>query len=188
MLKIQRHTLAAWLLLLCFAATMLASCENSAVGDGKSPVFLVFGSDDIWGKTVDVYSPGVSGGVTDEVFEATITSIYKNQTDTPTTVFADVLIQEYRVTYYRADGNPNVPEPFVNQLQAPLPAGGEITLNIMLLRKGAKLKSPLKELAFGGGEGEIHMQAALEFFGEDLAGNAVSTKGVVTVWASDYPG
>lgn len=187
-MRAQRATLLGLVIIVCCSALILTSCGDPIGDNGKSPVMLVVGTGDVWGKQVDVYTPSVSGGVTDEAFEVTIRSIYKNQVDPPTTVFADVLIQEYRVTYYRPDGNTNVPEPFVNPLQALVPAAGEATLNILLLRRDAKLQSPLKELAFGGGEGEIHLNAVVEFYGEDLAGNAVATDTVITIWAADYPG
>jgi hypothetical protein len=66
-----------------------------------------------------------------------------------------------------------------------IPAGGELELEFFVVPREAKLKSPLKELVFGGGEGTIQMGAVVEFYGEDLAGNAVSTSITLLVIAED---
>lgn len=178
---------------LVLLSIMLVSCGESVGGNGKSPVFLVVGDPggtDTLGVLVDVYTPTVPSGVTDTRYDSfTIESIYKNQTESPTSRFADVIITEYRVTYYRVDGNPNVPDPFMMHISMRVPAGSTGTVeNIPIMLASAKLESPLKELAFGGGEGEIYFNAVVEFFGEDLMGNAVSCKTVVLVLASDFPG
>ena len=177
------------ILLAAVITAAVSACGSPAGGDGKSPVFLIAEGRDAFGTQIDVYTPGLPGGVSDEFFDITIRSEYKNptyRTNPPSTPYADVILQEYRVTYYRVDGNPDVPEPFTMQLSGIVPAGGEFDMNLLLLRSDAKLQSPLKELAFGGGEGEIHLQALIEFFGEDLMGNHVSTNMVVIISASDF--
>jgi len=184
-MQVQRSTFLCLIITLLLLSLMLVSCGESVGGNGKSPVFLVASGGDVVGMQIDVYDPTYPGGVADDFFEVTIKSIYKNQSDPPNTTFADVILQEYRVTYYRADGNTNVPDPFLVQLSGIIPAGGEYELNLLLVRSDAKLKSPLKELAFGGGEGEIHLQAVIDFFGEDLMGNHVSTTMVVIIDALD---
>jgi hypothetical protein len=153
---------------------------------GKSPVFLVANVQDPYLVASDVYTPGVPGNVTDDNKRVNIRSIYKNQINPPSTTFADIIIEEYRVQYFRTDGNPNVPEPFLELGSHLLPGGGSLNLEILVIRADAKLKSPLKELAFGGGEGEIMFTALVEFYGEDLAGNEVSTSVVIPITAKDY--
>jgi hypothetical protein len=185
MVGVHHKTTRRFVLLLGCLALLLGSCGDPVGGNTKSPIFLVVGGE-TFGLDVDVYSPGVPGNVQDDFFEFEIQSIYKNQTDPPTTTFADVLLQEYRVTYFRADGNPNVPDPLVIPFSAVVPAGGTANLNTLILRSDAKLKSPLKELAFGGGEGKIIFNAYVQFFGEDLAGNEVSTDTVIILSAADY--
>jgi hypothetical protein len=154
---------------------------------GKSPIFLSVEAQDIYGISCDVYQPGSPGNVQRDQVRVNIKSIYKNQTNPPTTQFADVLLSEQRVTFYRYDGNPNVPEPFMIPLENNLvPNGGELDLEIIVIRASAKLQSPLKELAFGGGEGEIYLSALVEFFGEDLMGNAASGSITIPIWARDF--
>lgn len=193
-MQVQRGTSFRFIITLLLLSILVVSCGESVGGNGKSPVFLVVGdpggTDNLLGIVVDVYTPTVPSGVTDTRFdEFKIESIYRNQTESPTTTFADVIITEYRVTYYRVDGNPNVPDPFMMHISMRVPAGGTGTIgNLPIMLASAKLKSPLKELALGGGEGEIYFNAVVEFFGEDLMGNAVSCDTVIALLASDYPG
>ena len=187
LMQAQRATLLGLAITVCCLALILTSCGDPIGGTGKSAVFLSVSAPDgsQFSVFADVYDASLPGGVGSDTADVVIQSIYKNQTDPPDTVFADVIIDEYRVTYYRYDGNTNVPEPFVRPLNISVPAGEETELNFVILRADAKLKSPLKELAFGGGEGQIWFNAVVEFFGEDLAGNAVDAKTVITITASD---
>lgn len=166
---------------------LLASCSEPIGGDGKSPVFLTVTVSQPWGIFSDVYTPGVPGNVALDAKFVDIYSNYKNPSGATATPLADVLLQEMRVSYFRHDGNPSVPEPFIYFLgNSTVPAGASLNLEIPIVLAKAKLESPLKELAFGGGEGEIIMGALVQFYGEDLMGNAVSTEIVLTVHAADY--
>jgi hypothetical protein len=150
---------------------------------GKSPIYLTADGEDQWGMDVDVYDSAVPGGVTDEFFDITIQSRLKNPE--LTSDFADVILQEYQVTYYRTDGNASVPAPFMMHMQMTVPAGGELTINALVLRRDAKLRTPLKELVFGGGEGYIGLNAAIEFFGEDLMGNQHKVRYILHLHVAD---
>ena len=57
---------------------------------------------------------------------------------------------------------------------------------IEIVRSSAKLLSPLREMAFGGGEGVIYMNALVKFYGKDLAGNAVSDEMTIPIEAKDW--
>ena len=164
---------------------MLESCQEPAAGMGKSPVYLTTEPQDVWGLYVDVYNPVLPGGVSDETFWITIASHYKDPTGATASDYATVYIYEYRVTYYRLDGNPNVPEPFMMHLNSKVEGGSTLELETVVLRSDAKLKSPLKELVFGGGEGYIQLNAVIEFFGEDLMDNKLTTKFVLYMRVSD---
>ncbi len=168
--------------MLLLMTLLLSSCKEPMGGTGKSPIYLSAREDDTYGVSCDVY-PATSG----DTAEIDIFSIYKDPTGSTESTFADVLLTEYRVTYFRADNNPNVPEPFMMPLpNNVVPAGSSLKLEFYIVKQAAKLEPPLKELAFGGGEGEIYLSALVEFFGEDLAGNAVSTEIVIPIWAADY--
>ena len=101
------------------------------------------------------------------------------------TDFAEVVLYEYRVAYYRVDGNPNVPDPFTVQFTGRVPPGGTYDHETIVLRREAKLLPSLKNLAFGGGEGSIDLHAVIDFFGEDLLGNHVSVRYVLFIRVMD---
>lgn len=172
-----------------FFSAALLSCGDPVGGPGTSPVFLtVQAKEGEWGVMCDVYDPAVQGNVTWDIANLVVKSVYRDQSaNMEQTVFADVVLNEQRVTYYRADGNPNVPEPFHISLNGgTVPNAGELALKTPIVRANAKLESPLKELAFGGGEGEIYMTAVVQFYGKDLAGNSAYGKIEIPIWAKDY--
>ncbi len=172
---------------LCLSALLL-SCGDPIGGPGTSQVFLsVQAKEGEWGVVCDVYDPSLAGNVGWDLASLIVKSIYRDPTGSTQTDFADVILQEQRVTYFRADGNPNVPEPFQISLNGgTVPNGGELELSTPIVRAGAKLKSPLKELAFGGGEGEIYMEALVQYYGKDLAGNSAYGEITIPIWAKDY--
>ncbi|PIE36182.1 hypothetical protein CSA56_01105 [candidate division KSB3 bacterium] len=168
----------------CF---LLVSCGEPVGGSGQSAVFLSAQAADPYAVACDVYNPSVSGNVALDVIHVIVKSVYRDPSGSTTSNFADVLLKEQRVTYTRYDGNPDVPEPFVVVLpNNPVPNGGELDLEILIVRADAKLESPLKELAFGGGEGEILLTGHVEFYGEDLAGNSAYCSIEIPIIAKDY--
>ena len=172
------------LVLLCISP-FVVSCGDSIGGDSKSPVMLVISAETAaYAVGCDVYNSG--NPPLDDLIKVDLRSVYKNQTKPPSTAFADIILEEYRVQYYRSDGKTDVPKPFTHACQSRVPQGGTLSLEILVVRASAKLESPLKELALGGGEGQIFFNAVVKFFGEDLAGNAVSEKIVVPVIAKDW--
>ncbi len=186
MMDLHAKTSKYGIIVLC-VCFLLGSCKGPIGGSGKSPVFLTVSVTAPWGIFSDVYTPGVPGNVIEDNKFVDIKSTYKDPTGTTVTPLADVLLQEVRVNYFRYDGNPNVPDPFLFFLgNNTVPAGGTLNLEVTVVLAKAKLQSPLKELAFGGGEGEIIMAAQIEFYGEDLMGNAVYTEIVLTIQAADF--
>lgn len=168
----------------CFI--FLSSCGDPLGGEGNSQVFLTLTTPS--GSPVnivaDVFTPGIPGNVTDDFADFTITSVPKNAN--AITQASDVVLNQQNVTYIRADGNPEVPAPFTRFIGGILvPAGGSVDQNLLVLPASAKLKPPLSDLAFGGGDGQIFLTAVVELFGEDLAGNPVSVKGTIGITARD---
>ena len=176
----QYKKISGYVIVVVCVVILVVSCGDPIGGTGKAPVFLVI--DNVAPIECDVYQSGVVGHVRDDTTTIQIKVVPKNPGAALNT-FSDVIIQEYRVYYFRPDGNQNVPEPFF-QLVTSSPA----SVTIIVVRADAKLKKPLVNLAFGGGEGEILMNAVVEFFGEDLAGNQVSTSVVIPILAKDFTG
>ncbi|HWP48701.1 MAG TPA: hypothetical protein VNM22_16210 [Candidatus Limnocylindrales bacterium] len=172
--------------LITVSLTLLNSCGEPFGGNGNSQVFLTLtvGSGNPVNIVSDVFDPSVPGNVTDDFADFEITSVPKNSR--ATSPASDVILNQQNVTYFRPDGNPEVPAPFTRFIGNILvPAGGTVTQNLLVLPASAKLKPPLSDLAFGGGEGQIFLTAVIELFGEDLAGNPVSVKGTMGITARD---
>ena len=174
------------LMVLAGLMMVVVSCGDPASGPGKSAVFLVVDGGDKWGIYSDVYNASLPGRAADSLFELTVKSERKNPDEIPLSVYSDVILEEYRITYFRTDGNPNVPAPLTIAMHSRVPVDGETNLRIVVLQRDAKLKSPLKELAFGGGEGTILLQAAITFYGEDLSGNAVTADYTLFMEVGDF--
>jgi hypothetical protein len=169
---------------------LVGSCSEPVGGMGKSPVYLTTEpAEDVYGIAIDVYTPGDPGGTTPSdgwTFRVLIKSNWKSDALVNTRPYATVTIQEYRVNYYRIDGKTPVPDPFMVQLNSIVEAGGSLNLGTLILKPDALLRSPLKELALGGGEGEIMFNAVIDYYGEDQMGNKLTARFVLPVWAADY--
>lgn len=115
------------------------------------------------------------------VVKFVIRNIVKRATSDPR--FLDVLLRSYRVTYVRTDGGTLAPRPFVSSLSGLVPADGESSeLPIIeIFSPGATREAPFAALLpeAGGRDPEtglqfVRMDVIMEFFGETLAGDAVS--------------
>ena len=100
-----------------------------------------------------------------------------------------VVIERYHVNYIRADGRNtpgvDVPYGFDGMMTGTIGAdNGQFTFP--LVRASAKLEPPLAALAGGGGAQHISCIAQITFYGHDIAGNAVSVTGSLTVDFADW--
>jgi len=105
--------------------------------------------------------------------------------------FSSVVFDRYRVTFIRADGRNvpgiDVPYPFDGTMtfQVP-PDGAQYSKNFILVRHQSKLESPVANLAGNGGAIVISTLAQIDFYGKDLAGNAVTARGQINVTFGDF--
>jgi hypothetical protein len=97
-------------------------------------------------------------------------------------------ITRYRVVYRRSDGlntpGVDVPYPFDGAITATITQSTS-SVNFTLVRIQAKLEAPLRALA-GGGAIAISTIADVTFYGEDLAGNAFSVTGSISVTFANW--
>ncbi len=166
------------------------SCGDPAAGPGQSAIMLIVDAEQ-YGKYVDVYDATLPAKAQDSlIHNIKILPEKKDQSDNAeVNVYSDVILEQYTVTYWRSDGSPNVPKPISVGLSVRVPHDGEFTFkDLMILPRDAKLQSPLKELAFGGGEGSILMNALVKFYGHDLSNNAVMTQANFVLFVQDLPG
>lgn len=184
----RKRVARVWMALLLVGLTIGAgSCGDPASGGGASAVFLVVEGDDLYGIRADVYDAGTSSRVSDTVAKLKIKAYAKDPSDNTTlSIYSDVMIDEYQITYYRTDGNPNVPAPVTIPCSIRVSTTLEAKIEAIVLTRDSKLQSPLKELAFGGGEGTIMLGAAMKFFGKDLSGNHITADYTLFVMAGDF--
>ncbi len=166
---------------LCISAALLAlvasACTNKQ-GESESPVFI----------TTDItLQPGfvnVGTGGPVQVNQITLSSHFKNPTQTDPQGFAIVMIDSYRVHFIRTDGGTVVPADLTFGAGVTVPAGGNTTLtNFPIMTAAISQLSPFDQLLpFNGGidretrRDEIDMSFQITFFGHTAAGQRVQSE------------
>jgi hypothetical protein len=193
-----RHILAHATRLLAGMACALAtvSCGSELLRTGRAPVFLQIdslqgGAGETRGNPV-LADVATEGSAINEVGEAIISVVAKDQTgNTTTSPLNTVTVTRYRVEYFRADGRntPGVDVPFAidGGVARSLQVGSPDTVVFDLVRHGAKLEPPLRNLRNLGGNLIINTIARVTFFGRDQNGNEVSVSGQLDVVFADFP-
>ncbi len=132
-----------------------------------------------------------------EVVNDNATVTFRNQfmqvgagTGLPPTYLNDIVVTQYRVDYFRPNGR-NVPG-----VDVPYGIDGTMTVNvtrntttdgsITVVRHEAKKEPPLHELLTDGTEGVITANAAMKFYGHDIAGRTVSATGYLEIHFADF--
>jgi len=177
------------LLGLCVAA--LSACTGGALGQGRSPAYLVVDSL-VGGSGTNVVQSDVSQRV-DDVGQITVHLALKNigtpaSPTAPTTNNA-ITINQYHVAYVRSDGGP-VPSAFDSAVTATVSGTSSTTLDIVLVQAQAKEQAPLAGLMVGGTvQGTlpvIDTVATVTLYGQDQNGNEVSVSGQVGINFADW--
>jgi hypothetical protein len=178
----------------CALATV--SCGSDLLRTGRAPVFLQIdnlegGAGDTRGNPV-LADVSTEGSAINEIGEATISVVAKDQTgNTSTSPINTVTVMRYRVEYFRTDGRntPGVDVPYAidGGVTRSIQAGNSDTVLFDLVRHGAKLEPPLRNLSNLGGRVIINTIARVTFFGRDQNGNEVSVSGELDVVFADFP-
>lgn len=130
--------------------------------------------------------------VFNDVGRVTLRLVLKDQgtpgaTAVPTPV-NQVTINRYRVAYTRSDGRntPGVDVPFAfdSATTFTLPADGAATQTFEIVRHTAKEEAPL--LALASSSVIISTIAQVTFYGQDLAGNAISVSGNIGILFGNF--
>lgn len=174
---------------LLLGAMALVACgsSNPHSDNSKSDTILyvqsIVGEE---GGTIfsDVVTKG--GFVCNDNAEVTLVAELKGQSSS-SSFFNNVLITSYRIEYIRADGNnaPGVDVPFAVEgfISYEVPINGIAIFPLVVVRHLAKLESPLLELRGGG---IVATSARITFYGEDIAGDAISTTGFVEIHFTNF--
>ena len=133
-----------------------------------------------------------TGGVFNDNATLTVESVVKNQNGPVLGPFNDVVLDQYRVRYLRTDGlnreGIEVPYSFSGTVNIIVPAGGQSTVPIVVVRHVAKLEPPLANLTGAGGFDIITTFAEITLFGHTTSGKAVEATGRLEVHFADFAG
>jgi hypothetical protein len=195
---------AARLLMVGASIAALAGCTPGFGRANDAPVLLRVNS--ITGSTGGGGTTGGSGigsvllsdvrttegGVFNDNATLTVESVVKNQNGPTLGPFSDVVIEQYRVRYLRTDAldreGVDVPYSFSGSVNILVPAGGETTIPILIVRHAAKLEPPLANLTGAGGFDLITTIAEITLFGHTTSGKAVDATGRIEVHFADFAG
>ena len=196
---------------LCAAA--LAGCAGGALGQSRSPAYLVIdslqgasgatpdkfggtlGSDVITnvkkqvnGQQVEV--PTIFDDPGEVTMHLNLKDIGSATSPTAPTANNQITITRYHVAYTRADGQNtpgvDVPYAFDGAVTATITGLTPVTFSFELVRSSAKEEAPLSALINGGGQDSISTIATVTFYGQDQTGHEVSVSGNITVEFADF--
>lgn len=189
---------------MCFIALAAAAAAGSSCGSAirqsQSPVVLTVNSFQNAAGSGNTLMSSVPAGcspsattsscVTDSA-QVTLGAAMKNVSPSvvPTTN-NQVMITGYHVQYVRADGRNtpgvDVPYGFDGGVTGTVAPGASLTLIFEIVRRTAKQEAPLVMLA--NGSTIIHTIANVTFYGADVAGNAISVTGSMSVDFGNFGG
>lgn len=154
-----------------------AGCTNKQ-GESESPVTVTVDLPDQSGLT------NINPPRTITIPTMTLRSELKNPTATDPNGFANVQVNNYTVTYRRADGGTVVPPVQNFAAGVVLPSGGSVTLSdFPVISQTALQGTPFDQLfPFNGGidretgSNEIRMFYDVTFFGQTVSGHRVQSE------------
>ena len=174
---------------------LTASCHDQAC-QGHSPVYLVVDSILVanGGSSTATFTGApllsdvqTKGSVFNDLGQVTLHIALKDlgsgTAPLVPTSNNQVTVTRYHVDYIRADGKNtpgvDVPYGFDGSITGTVPASGTVNIAFELVRHDAKLEPPLVQLV--SNLSVINVLAHITFYGQDLAGNAISVTGAVSV-------
>jgi hypothetical protein len=115
------------------------------------------------------------------ITSVTLQNIVKDPTPTATSMLENVELNEYEVTYTRADSGTRVPPPLVANFGGVVPVNGTLLINNLTVVANNQVDSlPISDIAQFGVDREtnstiIVLNVSIRFFGKTLSGQAVQT-------------
>ncbi len=167
------------------AGLAMVACSADYVEQNQSTVLLLVTSIN-GGSPILSDVRGTNGQIVNCVTSITIANVPKNPTG-PTAPSDNVVLQRYDVSFVRSDGRAiegvDVPYRFSEPMTAMIPAGGDLSLNIDLVRHQAKLEPPLSNIT---GLDIVEMTANVTVFGETISRQTVSGSGAAAIRFADF--
>jgi hypothetical protein len=107
-----------------------------------------------------------------------------------TSQFSDIMLTRYVVSFSRTDGKSrqgvDVPFSFEGSLSTLIKVDSTTSVSLVVVREAAKLEGPLLNLRDSAYGDILNMTAKIDFYGHDLADNAVKATGYLTVYFANY--
>jgi hypothetical protein len=169
---------------------------NSHQGASKLVIVSITGTD--LEGAVDsniIYSDVIttSGSIYDDHLIAVcrVYPLYPYQLTTTLSWYQDIVVDQIDVEFTRADGlnrqGIDVPYAFSQQVFERVSMAGASEIDFVIVSHNAKSESPLIELAAGGQEHTLKLEARITFHSKDLAGNRLEpVVSGLSVWCSNF--
>ena len=132
-----------------------------------------------------------SSYVTADIALATLTAhTLDPMPDQGTSQYEDIMLTRYIVRYSRSDGKAveglDVPYSFEGALNVLLQIGQNTGVSFVIVREVAKMEPPLLNLVGKRDAGVLEVKGQVEFYGHDMANNAVTATGSISIFFADY--
>jgi hypothetical protein len=106
----------------------------------------------------------------------------------PSSVYNDVQLQRYVVTYSQPNGNNiegrDVPYSFEGSMSSLIRVGTASDVAFIIVREVAKWEPPLASLR--DGTNVLQVIAKVDFYGKDMAGKSIKATGHLTIFFANY--
>ena len=115
------------------------------------------------------------------IMSLTLQNIVKDPTPTSTSMLENVELNEYEVSYTRADSGTRVPPPLIAAIGGVVPVNGTLLItNLNVLANNQVDTLPISDIASFGVDREtnstiIVLNVSIRFFGKTLSGQSVQT-------------
>lgn len=159
-------------------ALAMGGCTADWAKNSNSPVDLLMTAIND-GNPLDSDVQISSGGVCPDVVGLRLENHFKSPTLTNTGFRHDLTVERYEVHYFRSDGRNveglDVPYAITGNLSQEVQEENTATLNLEVVRRQAKLESPLLNLAGGGGAIVVTMFAEITLHARTTTGDATNS-------------
>jgi len=193
-LRSKKHILMGLVLL---AASFFLSGCNSLENKSKSNSMLIVEAitgTDVSGNESDFLQSDViksDNTIVADLAKATLSaSLMDPAPILGTSQYNNIMVTRYVVSFSRTDGRNtpglDVPFPFEGSLSTLVRTDASTSVSFVIVREAAKLEPPLMNLGDSAYGDIIQMTAKIDFYGHDLANNAVSASGYLAIYFANY--
>jgi hypothetical protein len=192
-MKIKSLLFITLLTVLLIGLTSCNKLENLSNSGSKLVLWSLNGVDSS-GESVSTLLSDVLllGSVFNDNGVATVTASLLDPTQTESTFYQNVIIDQIDIQYSRSDGlnieGIDVPYGFSQKVHFQVEVGASASeLSFIIVQHNAKLESPLVELVNLGQEHILKLEAAVTFHSKDMAGNRLEpVVGYLSIWCSNF--